>query len=108
MGKKSKNKNEKDKDTKNENLYKYDKKNPILRTESERKEEVRIIINKLSELELTVSYEPIKELFIILQKYVNEGGKIPISIEFPMINRIIKGLLPDTINEKCWIKLENI
>ena len=100
MGKKSKN----EKDGEN---YKYDKKNPILRTERERKEEARIIINKLSELELTISYEPIKELFIILQKYINEGGKIKINIPFPMINRIIKGLLADTVNEQCWIKLIN-
>lgn len=84
---------------------KYDKKNPILRTKEERREETRIIINKLTELQLTVSYEPIKELFKILQKYVNEGGKIHINIPFPMIERRIKGLLPDTVNEKCWVKL---
>jgi hypothetical protein len=109
MGKKSK--NEKNIDTNASNNIqnnKYDKKNPILRTKEERKEEIRIIINKLSELELTISYEPIKELFIIMQKYINDGGKIHINIPFPMINRIIKGLLPDTINEKCWIKLVNI
>ena len=35
MGKKSK--NEKNKDKKNNNLYKYDKKNPILRTEREKR-----------------------------------------------------------------------
>jgi len=102
MGKKNKN------NTKNENLYKYDKKNPIFRTKEERKEEIRIIINKLSELELTIAYEPIKELFKIMQKYINDGGKIKINIEFSMINKIITGLLPDTVNEKCWVKLVNI
>lgn len=102
MGKKNKN------NTKNENLYKYDKKNPILKTKEERKEEIRIIINKLSELELTIAYEPIKELFKIMQKYINDGGKIKINIEFSMINKIITGLLPDTVNEKCWVKLVNI
>ena len=90
----------KDKKTK-----KYDKKNPILRTKEERKNEVKIIINKLTELELTISYKPIKELFEILQKYTNEGGKIPINIPFPMINRRIKGILADTINENCIIQL---
>jgi hypothetical protein len=75
----------------NDNIYrKYDKKNPVLRTKEERKEEVRIIINKLTELELTIAYEPIKELFIIMQKYINEGGKIPINIQFPMIEKRIK------------------
>ena len=83
----------------------YDKKNPVLRTKEERKEEVRIIINKLNELKLTVAYDPIKTLFKTMQKYINEGGKIPINIPFPMIERRIKGLLPDTVNEKCWVKL---
>ena len=84
---------------------KYDKKNPVSRTKEERKDEARIIINKLTELELTVAYEPIKKLFGILQKYINDGGKITINIPFPMIEKRIKGLLPDTVNEKCWIKL---
>ena len=43
-----------------------------------------------------------------MQKYVNDGGKIKVNIQFTMINRIIKGLLSDTVNEKCWIILENI
>jgi len=94
------------KKNKNVNVHKnYDKKNPVLRTKDERKYEVRIIINKLSELELTIAYEPIKELFVIMQKYVNDGGKIPINISFPMIERRIKGLLSDTVNEKCCIQL---
>ena len=105
MGKKSKNEKETNNTNDGQN-YKYNKKTPVLRTKEERKEEIRIIINKLSELELTVAYEPIKELFVILQKYEKEGGKIKINIPFPMINREIKGLLPDTVNEKCWIKLE--
>ena len=93
-------------DDRNTSIYrKSDKKNPILRTKEERKVEARIIINKLTELELTVAYEPIKELFEILRKYINEGGKISINIPFPMIERRIKGLLPDTVNEKCWVKL---
>jgi len=106
MGKKSK--NEKETNTNNVENYKYNKKVPILRTKEERKEEIRIIINKLSELELTIAYEPIKELFLLMQKYVNDGGKIKVNIQFTMINRIIKGLLSDTVNEKCWIILENI
>ena len=106
MGKKSKNEKETTNDSKDTKIYKYDKKNPILRTKEERKEEIRIIINKLSELELTIAYEPIKELFKIMRQYINDGGKIQINIPFPMINRVIKGVLPNTVNEKCWVKLE--
>mgnify|MGYP003689812747 CR=1 FL=1 len=83
------------------------KKFPVLRTKEDRTEEVLKIINKLTELELTMAYEPIKELFVILQKYKNDGGKIMINIPFPMIEKRIKGILSDTINEKCSIKLVN-
>ena len=86
---------------------KKDKKNPILRTREERKQEVRTIIDKLSELQLTMAYDPIRQLFIILQNYEKNGRKININIPFPMINKRIKGVLTDTINEQCWIKLEH-
>ena len=90
---------------KDKKIGRYDKKNPILRTEEERRQEVHTIINKLTELELTVVYDPIKQLFIILQNYTKNGGTIDINIPFPMINKRIKGILPDTINEECWVKL---
>ena len=80
---------------------------PILRTEEERSIECRQIINKLTELQLTILYEPIKELFIILQNYKKYGKKIKVNIAFPMINKRIKGILSDTLNEDCWIKLEH-
>jgi hypothetical protein len=80
---------------------------PVLRSKEERQIEARKVINKLSELNLTVSYDPIKELFMILQNYVNNGGKIEINIPFPMINKRIKGLLPDTVNEQCFIALKH-
>ena len=35
------------------------------------------------------------------------GRRININIPFPMINKRIKGVLTDTINEQCWIKLEH-
>ena len=82
------------------------RKNPILRTKEERRQEVHTIINKLTELELTIAYESNKNsLFIILQNYTKNGGTIDINIPFPMINKRIKGILPDTINEECWVKL---
>jgi len=84
-----------------------DRKNPILRTKEERQLEVRSIINKLNELELTISYEPIKQLYKVLQSYIKDGGKIAINIPFPMINKRIKGLLPDTINDESWLQLSH-
>jgi hypothetical protein len=103
-----KDKDKKDKDKKDKD--KKDKKNikiPILRTEEERKQESRTIIDKLTELQLTIAYDPIKQLFIILQDYKKNGGRININIPFPMISKRIKGFLADTVNEECWVKLEH-
>ncbi len=80
---------------------------PILLTEELRRNEVRIIIDKLTELQLTIAYDPIKNLFIILQNYIKNGERKNINIPFPMISKRIKGILSDTVNEKCWIKLEH-
>ena len=85
---------------------KQDRKQPVLRTKEQRQEEVRVIIKTLNDLELTITYEPVKQLFKILQDYVNNGGKKKVSIPFPMISRRIKGVLSDTVNEEWFIKLE--
>ena len=110
--KKHKDKNKKDKkDKKDKNNIKDNNKKgikiPILRTEEERKRETRTIINKLTKLQLTIAYDPIKQLFIILQNYEKNGGNININIPFPMINKRIKGFLADTVNRECWVKLEH-
>jgi hypothetical protein len=105
-GTSSKNNKKNNKKNKKNKKNKRDKKIPILRTEEERKCEVRIIIDKLTELQLTIAYDPIRQLFIILKDYVKNGGRIQINIPFPMINKRIKGILADTINEPCCVKLE--
>lgn len=84
-----------------------EKKGSSYRTEEERQYEARVIINKLTELKLTIQYEPIRELLIIIQNYIRDGKKQEINIAFPMINKRIKGILADSINEKCVIKLEH-
>ena len=82
-----------------------DPKNPILKDKVERKAEVMDIILSLNSLSLTNEYPPINKLYKIMYKYINEGGKIKINIPCEMINKRIKGILPDTVNEKCWVKL---
>tara|TARA_Y100000389_G_scaffold150951_1_gene150605 strand:+ start:4838 stop:5149 length:312 start_codon:yes stop_codon:yes gene_type:complete len=91
----------------NKKSHEKDKSGPQLLTAVERNNEVYIIIKKLSELQLTMAYDPIRQLFIILQNYKKNGKRIQINIPFPMINKRIKGILSDTVNEKCWIKLEH-
>ena len=76
-----------------------------LRTEEERKHVSIEIINMLSDLGLSVSYEPIKKLYLILKKYNQEGNRIEVNIPFPEINRRIKGVLPISKKEESNVRL---
>ena len=76
-----------------------------LRTKNERQAEVKIIINKLTELQLTTIYEPIRSLFISLRNYVENGENVKINIPFPEIHKNIVGYLPINNKQKCWVKL---
>ena len=59
------------------------KKEIVYRTKKERQEQVKTILKQLSELELTIAYEPIKLLYAILKKYIDEGARLKINIPFP-------------------------
>ena len=92
------------KDKNREKKYKIE---PQILTLTMRQKEARKILSTLSELQLTIAYDPIKILFIILQNYIKNGERKNINIPFPMINKRIKGVLSSTINEECWVKLEH-
>ena len=76
-----------------------------IRNKKERQEEIKIIIKKLTELQLTVIYEPIRSLLISLRNYVEKGENTKINIPFPEIHKTIVGYLPINNRQKCWIKL---
>ena len=82
------------------------KKETVYRTKEERKDEIKKIIKQLSHFELTTMYEPIKQLYDIFKRYIEEGNKIEINIPFPMISRRIKGLLAINVNEEVYLKLQ--
>jgi tetrahydrodipicolinate N-succinyltransferase len=73
------------------------------RSKDERKEQVRPIFEKLTELKLLVTeHDEIKELFQMISAYVKTGDKQVINIAFPAINRRIKGALePNTSKDSC-------
>lgn len=78
------------------------------RTKEERQAEIKPIIIKLKELKLTIhSHTEIKELFIQMQRYINEGVKVELDIPFPAYNCRIKGELSIKRGEKVWVKLES-
>ena len=80
----------------------------IVRTKDERKSEVKQIIEKLCELQLSNNYEPIQKLYSIMHQYINEGERIIVNIPFPEINKKIEGILPVNIKEQVIVKLTNI
>ena len=79
----------------------------MFRTKEERQNEVATIIKQLSEFELNMVYEPIRKLYMIFKKYINEGSREEINIPFPEINRRIKGVLAISVKEEVWVSLRN-
>ena len=79
---------------------------PTERTIEERREQVRPIINKLTELQMNISYPAIRELYKQLNQFVKTGEDTKIKISFPEFSRRIKGELTNTTYKQCWVKLE--
>jgi len=79
----------------------------MYKTIEERKIEINEIITTLTNLELTIQYDEIKKLFILMKTFLKEGNKIKVNIPFPAIDRRIKGEFLPGKREKSWIKLEN-
>jgi hypothetical protein len=77
------------------------------RTKEERQAEIKPILIKLKELKLTIQdHTEIKELFIQMQRYINEEVNVELDIPFPAYNCSIKGVLSIKRGEKVWVKLE--
>jgi hypothetical protein len=69
---------------------KKEKQLPIVRTREERSQEVKKIITTLSELQLSVEYEPIRELYSIMNEYISRGERVIVKVPFPEIKKILK------------------
>jgi len=76
------------------------------RTKEQRQEQVKEVLNKLSEFDLNIKYEPVKKLYNLFKEYIQEDRRIEVNIPFPDIKRRIKGLLAISINEETWISLQ--
>ena len=94
------------KDRANQRKQKREKQAPVYRTKEERMAEIKPILTKLSELQLTTEYEPVKKLYIEIQRYIQEGERIEVKIPFPEIGRKILGVLAINVREQVWIKME--
>jgi|LauGreDrversion4_2_1035121.scaffolds.fasta_scaffold00159_27 hypothetical protein len=76
------------------------------RTIEQRREQVRPIIDKLTELQMNISYPAIRELYKQLNHFVKTGEDTKIKIAFPEFSRKIKGELSNATYKQCWVKLE--
>ena len=76
------------------------------RTIEQRREQVRPIIDKLTELQMNISYPAIRELYKQLNHFVKTGEDTKIKISFPEFSRKIKGELSNATYNNCWVKLE--
>ena len=76
------------------------------RTIEQRRAQIRPIMDKLTELQMNVSYPAIRELYKQLQLFVKTGEDVKIKIPFPEFSRRIKGELTNATYKPCWVKLE--
>ena len=76
-------------------------------TKEQRQERVKEIMSKLSEFQLNIKYEPVRKLYGLFKKYIDDAERIEVNIPFPDINRRIKGLLAISLKEETWINLKN-
>ena len=76
-----------------------------IKSQEERQAEVRPIIEKLTELKISVLEPPIKELFTKMLLFVQIGEKIEVNIPYPKTNQIIEGILHPKIGKRTWIRM---
>ena len=76
------------------------------RTIEQRREQVRPIIDRLTELQMNVSYPAIRELYKQLSQFIKTGEDMKIKIPFPEFSRKIKGELSNAPYIPCWVRLE--
>ena len=86
---------------------KKEKKAPEYRSKQERQNEVKHILEQLSDFQLNPTYEPVKKLYLKFKEYINDGERLIVNIPFPEVNRRIKGVLAINKREDVTIALMN-
>ena len=76
-----------------------------IKSQEERQAEVRPIIEKLTELNITVMEPPIKELFSKISLFVKNGEKTEVNIPYPKTNQIIEGILQPKVGKRTGVRM---
>lgn len=83
-----------------------------IRTKEQRQKEILPIIKKMNELGLTINkHEELKDFFTQMKKYIQEEKSeknVDINIPIEELGIRIKGVLAVNINERVWVKLEQL
>ena len=75
------------------------------RSLKQRQFEIRPIIQKLTQLHVSINqHDEIKLLFKEMQRYIQEGVRIELNIPFDAYNTTIEGVLATNLNERVWVK----
>ena len=81
----------------------------MIRTKEQRQKEILPILKKMNELGLTINkHEELKEFFTQMKKYIQEEEDVDINIPIEELGIRIKGVLAVNINERVWVKLEQL
>ena len=80
---------------------------PFHTSKEQRISDIKPIMQKLSELELNMSYPAIKRLYKEMAEYIKDGESRKINIAFPEVKRRIKGFLSGDTRKETWVKLES-
>jgi hypothetical protein len=80
-----------------------------IRTKEQRQKEILPILKKMNEIGLTINkHEELKEFFIQMKKYIQQEEDVDINIPIEELGIRIKGVLAVNINERVWVKLEQL
>lgn len=77
------------------------------KTQDERREASKNIIKQMNDLELTIRFEPVRQLMKLLNMYIKEGRRIEVNIPWPDINRRIRGVLATGKREDTYVMLKH-
>ena len=78
----------------------------VYKTKEERQEQVKTIVAEISGLGLSIQYEPVKELYACLRRYIEDDVPVKINIPFPEADRTIVGELKVGKREECMVCLQ--
>ena len=89
----------------NKKKKKITKKLPQYRTKEERSNEVKEILIQLNHFNLNAKYTPVKTLYTLFKRYINDAESIIVNIPFPDIHRRFKGFLATNKKQDVTIAL---